>query len=129
MAYGTWTACNVQNLRSGVMHFGGSLAEMPPRAVVGTASLRRQALVRRLRPDLDVVTYRGNVQSRLAKLADGVVDATLLASAGLNRLGLGEHITSLIETEDFLPAVGQGPLLAAASPACTAASMRCRASR
>ncbi|HOV03028.1 MAG TPA: hydroxymethylbilane synthase [Hyphomicrobiales bacterium] len=87
-----------------------TIAELPRGAVVGTSSLRRQAMVKRLRPDLEVVMYRGNVQSRLAKLADGVVDATLLASAGLNRLGLGEHITSLIETEDFLPAVGQGAI-------------------
>ncbi|MEZ5839188.1 MAG: hydroxymethylbilane synthase [Hyphomicrobiales bacterium] len=87
-----------------------SLADLPKGAVVGTSSLRRQAMVKRLRPDLEVVTYRGNVQSRLTKLADGVVDATLLASAGLRRLGMAEVITSLIETDDFLPAVGQGAI-------------------
>ncbi|MCC2110440.1 MAG: hydroxymethylbilane synthase [Hyphomicrobiales bacterium] len=87
-----------------------SLAELPEGARVGTSSLRRQAMVRRLRPDLDVVDYRGNVQTRLKKLAEGVVDATLLAAAGLNRLGLAGEITSIIETEDFLPAVGQGAI-------------------
>ncbi len=86
------------------------LADLPQGARVGTSSLRRQAMVRRLRPDLDVVDYRGNVQTRLKKLAEGVVDATLLAAAGLNRLGLAGEITSVIETDEFLPAVGQGAI-------------------
>jgi hydroxymethylbilane synthase len=77
-------------------------------ATVGTASLRRQALVKRLRPDLKVVTFRGNVETRLRKLDEGVVDATLLALAGLRRLGLTEAATAILDTEDFLPAVGQG---------------------
>lgn len=88
----------------------GTLATLPPGAVVGTASLRRQALVKRLRPDLEVVTYRGNVQSRLAKLADGAVDATLLALAGLNRLGMADVATELLDPDVFLPAVGQGAI-------------------
>jgi hydroxymethylbilane synthase len=72
--------------------------------------LRRQAMIKRLRPDIDVVMYRGNLQTRLRKLAEGEVDATLLAYAGLRRLGLEEEVTSLLETEDFLPAVGQGAI-------------------
>jgi hydroxymethylbilane synthase len=77
-------------------------------ATVGTASLRRQALVKRLRPDLKVVSFRGNVETRLRKLDEGVVDATLLALAGLRRLGLAEAATAILDTEEFLPAVGQG---------------------
>ena len=69
-----------------------SFAEMKAGAVVGTASLRRQAQVRRLRPDLKVVSFRGNVETRLRKLDEGVVDATMLALAGLNRLGLAQAI-------------------------------------
>ena len=80
-----------------------SLAEMPSGAVVGTSSLRRQALVKKLRPDLEVITYRGNVQRRLEKLDEGVADATLLACAGLKRLGDEEVITAPIEVKDFLP--------------------------
>lgn len=88
----------------------GSIAALPSGAVVGTASLRRQALVRRLRPDLDVVTYRGNVQSRLRKLEEGVVDGTLLALAGLNRLAMAHVATEILDLEDFPPAVGQGAI-------------------
>ncbi len=87
-----------------------SLEAMPAGSVVGTASLRRQAQVKRIRPDLEVVTYRGNVQSRLRKLEEGVVDATLLALAGLNRLGMAHVATEILNTDDFLPAVGQGAI-------------------
>lgn len=87
-----------------------TLRDLPHGAVVGSSSLRRQAMIKRLRPDIDVVMYRGNVQTRLRKLEEGVVDATLLAYAGLKRLGLGEVVTSLLEPEDFLPAVGQGAI-------------------
>jgi hydroxymethylbilane synthase len=87
-----------------------SLADLPSGAVVGTSSLRRRAMVRRLRPDLQVVEFRGNVQSRLRKLEEGVADATLLAYAGLRRLGMAGEATALIEVEDFLPAVGQGAI-------------------
>ena len=86
----------------------GTLASMPAGAVVGTSSLRRQAQVRRARPDLRVVDFRGNVQTRLRKIADGVADATFLAMAGLNRLGLSDRATSAIETAVMLPAVAQG---------------------
>jgi hydroxymethylbilane synthase len=77
-------------------------------ATVGTASLRRQALVKRLRPDLNVTSFRGNVETRLRKLDEGVVDATLLALAGLRRLGLEQAATAILDTDEFLPAVGQG---------------------
>ncbi len=87
-----------------------TLQALEPGSVVGTASLRRQALVKRLRPDLEVVTYRGNVQSRLRKLADGEVDATLLAYAGLRRLDRTDVITGLLDADTFPPAVGQGAI-------------------
>ncbi|MCW5699544.1 MAG: hydroxymethylbilane synthase [Rhodospirillales bacterium] len=85
-----------------------ALAKMPAGAVIGTASLRRQAQVLYRRPDLSVVSFRGNVQTRLRKLAAGEVDATLLAMAGLKRLGMAETATDIIAEEDMLPAVGQG---------------------
>jgi hydroxymethylbilane synthase len=88
----------------------GSLGALPRGAVVGTASLRRQAQVKRLRPDLAVVTFRGNVQTRLKKLAEGAADATLLAYAGLRRLGMEAHATAVLSPEDMLPAVGQGAI-------------------
>lgn len=87
-----------------------TLTELPQGAVVGSSSLRRQAMIKRLRPDIDVVMYRGNLQTRLRKLAEGAVDATLLAAAGLRRLGLEHEITSLLEVDEFLPAVGQGAI-------------------
>ena len=85
-----------------------SLSDLPRGAVVGTASLRRQAMVKRLRPDVSVVTFRGNVDTRLKKLEDGVVDATLLAFAGLKRLGRAAAATAVLDIDAFLPAVGQG---------------------
>lgn len=87
-----------------------SIEELPQGAVIGSASLRRQALIKRMRPDIKVVTFRGNVQSRLRKLGEGVVDATLLAEAGLNRLGMHEVITSLLPIDTFPPAPGQGAI-------------------
>jgi hydroxymethylbilane synthase len=77
---------------------------------VGTASLRRQAMVKRQRPDLAVVPLRGNVETRLRKLEEGVADATLLALAGLKRLGLAEAATAVLDIDEFLPAVGQGAI-------------------
>jgi hydroxymethylbilane synthase len=85
-----------------------SLAALPHGAVVGTSSPRRQALVRRLRPDLKVVPLRGNVETRLKKLEQGDVEATLLAVAGLHRLGRLQVATSILQIDEFLPAVGQG---------------------
>jgi hydroxymethylbilane synthase len=87
-----------------------SLRELPPGAVVGTASLRRQALVKRMRPDLAVVPLRGNVETRLRKIEVGDADATLLAVAGLKRLGLLSAAAALLDIDDFLPAVGQGAI-------------------
>jgi hydroxymethylbilane synthase len=87
-----------------------SLAGLAGGAVVGTASLRRQAMIRRRRPDLSVVPLRGNVETRLRKLDDGVVDATVLALAGLKRLGLATAATAILEVDELLPAVGQGAI-------------------
>jgi hydroxymethylbilane synthase len=87
-----------------------ALSELPAGSVVGTSSLRRQAQVRRLRPDLAVVNFRGNVETRLRKLDEGVADATLLALAGLKRLGLAQAATAILPVEEFLPAVGQGAI-------------------
>jgi hydroxymethylbilane synthase len=88
----------------------GSLAELPPGSAVGTSSLRRSAQVKRRRPDLRVVDFRGNVGTRLKKLGEGRADATLLALAGLERLGLAAHATSIFSTDEMLPAVGQGAI-------------------
>lgn len=88
----------------------GSIEELPQGAVVGSTSLRRQAQILAKRPDLKVVTYRGVVETRLHKLAAGEVDATLLAVAGLNRLGRQNQITSIVDPEFMVPAVGQGSL-------------------
>lgn len=85
-----------------------SLAGMPAGAIVGTSSLRRQAQVKRARPDLTVIDFRGNVETRLKKIADGIADATFLAHAGLNRLKLADRITAAIDTTAMLPAVAQG---------------------
>jgi hydroxymethylbilane synthase len=85
-----------------------TLRELPSGAVVGTASLRRQALVKRLRPDLEVLPFRGNVETRLRKLDAGEVDATLLALAGLKRLGMASAATEILPVNEFIPAVGQG---------------------
>lgn len=87
-----------------------SLLDLPPGATVGTSSLRRQAQVLNRRPDLNVIGFRGNVETRLKKLAEGVADATFLACAGLNRLGLAQHITARMPTEVMLPAVAQGAI-------------------
>src|SRR6516165_6555977 len=87
-----------------------SLYDLAPGAVVGTASPRRQAMVKRLRPDLGVATLRGNVETRLRKLDAGEIDATLLAVAGLKRLGLLSTATAILDPDEFVPAVGQGAI-------------------
>lgn len=116
-----------------------TLEELPHGAVVGSSSLRRQALIRRLRPDIEVVMFRGNVQTRLRKLDEGQVAGTLLANAGLRRLGLSDIITELLPVEKFPPAPGQGAigiesrigdervkaLLAPISHAATGAALTC----
>jgi hydroxymethylbilane synthase len=88
----------------------GTLGELPPGSTVGTSSLRRAAQVYRARPDLRVVDFRGNVETRLKKLGEGQADATLLALAGLERLGLAARATSILSTEEMLPAVAQGAI-------------------
>jgi hydroxymethylbilane synthase len=93
-----------------VSHRAASLAELPQGARLGTASLRRQAVAKRARPDLKVTALRGNVETRLRKLEAGEVDATLLALAGMKRLGLTQHATRIMSVDEFLPAVGQGAI-------------------
>lgn len=90
------------------------LRALPEGAIVGTASVRRTALLKRLRPDLAAVSLRGNVETRLAKLKRGEVDAIILALAGLHRLGLAAEATKVLDCEDFIPAVGQGAIAIAA---------------
>ncbi|HWI14369.1 MAG TPA: hydroxymethylbilane synthase [Burkholderiales bacterium] len=87
-----------------------TLAELPSGARVGTSSLRRESQLRARYPHLQIHPLRGNVQTRLRKLDEGVYDAIILAAAGLKRLGLAERITSLLTPEESLPAVGQGAL-------------------
>ena len=86
------------------------LAALPQGAVVGTSSLRRKAQLLNRRPDLKIVEFRGNVQTRLKKLGDGVADATFLAMAGLNRLNMTDVPRVAIEVEEMLPAVAQGAI-------------------
>jgi hydroxymethylbilane synthase len=87
-----------------------NLDAMPSGAVVGTSSLRRKSQLLSKRPDLRVVDFRGNVQTRLRKLNDGVADATFLALAGLKRLGLEQHVTAVMTIGDMLPAVAQAAI-------------------
>ncbi|MCI2399408.1 hydroxymethylbilane synthase [Aliiroseovarius subalbicans] len=87
-----------------------SIADLPQGAVVGTSSLRRKAQLLNRRPDLTIVEFRGNVQTRLKKLGDGVAEATFLAQAGLNRLGMDDVPATAIPTTDMLNAVAQGAI-------------------
>ena len=87
-----------------------NLASLPQGAVVGTSSLRRMALLRALRPDLTIEPLRGNLDTRLRKLDDGLYAAIVLAAAGLKRLGLGQRIRATFEPTEMLPAAGQGAL-------------------
>ncbi|HKV23959.1 MAG TPA: hydroxymethylbilane synthase [Candidatus Acidoferrum sp.] len=89
---------------------GTTLANLREGARIGTGSLRRQAQLRHLRPDLDVRDLRGNVDTRLRKAESGEYEAVMLAKAGLDRLGLGGRITETLSPENFLPAVGQGAI-------------------
>ncbi|MDP3740041.1 MAG: hydroxymethylbilane synthase [Hyphomonadaceae bacterium] len=84
------------------------IADLPQGAVVGTSSLRRKAQLLAVRPDLKAVTFRGNVQTRLRKLAEGEAQATILAAAGLRRLGMIDKAAGIIPVEDMMPAAGQG---------------------
>jgi hydroxymethylbilane synthase len=87
-----------------------SLTDLPERARIGTASLRRQAQLLSLRPTFQISMLRGNVETRLRKVAEGEVDATLLAYSGLRRLGLQRHVKALLDPQDSPPAGGQGAL-------------------
>ncbi len=87
-----------------------SLAALPQGAVVGTSSLRRQVLIKALRPDLRIVPLRGNLDTRLRKLDEGQYQAIVLAAAGLKRLELGHRIRAVFDEADMLPAAGQGAL-------------------
>lgn len=87
-----------------------NLASLPPQARVGTSSLRRRCQLQALRPDLEVVNLRGNVNTRLRKLDDGEFEAIVLAASGLKRLGMTARISEIIEPRTLLPAIGQGAL-------------------
>ena len=86
------------------------LSDLPPGAVVGTTSVRRRAFLLAQRPDLKIITFRGNVESRLRKLNDGLADATLLAVAGLKRLKMDDLLVGALDIDDMPPAVGQGAI-------------------
>ena len=85
-----------------------ALSDLPAGARIGTSSVRRKAQVLRLRPDLDCVSLRGNVDTRLTKLESGEIDAILLAMAGLKRLGMAGRITAILDVEEWLPSLAQG---------------------
>ncbi|CEJ83628.1 hydroxymethylbilane synthase [Hyphomicrobium sp. GJ21] len=87
-----------------------NISALPIGAIVGTSSLRRKSQVLSIRPDLSVIDFRGNVETRLRKLKDGVAEATFLAVAGLNRLGLSDRITAIVPSADMLPAAAQGAI-------------------
>ena len=87
-----------------------SISGLPDGSVIGSASLRRQAQILAKNPTLKVVNFRGNVQTRLRKLDEGVVDATLLAYAGLRRMNMADCATSILEQDEMLPAVAQGAI-------------------
>ncbi len=87
-----------------------NIQALPENAIIGSSSVRRQAQIKRIRPDVEVIQFRGNVETRLRKLADGEAMATFLACAGLNRLGMADKITSHVSADDMLPAVAQGAI-------------------
>jgi hydroxymethylbilane synthase len=93
-----------------VTHAARSLAEIAPKAKVGTSSLRRSAQLKVLRPDLVVENLRGNLDTRLRKVEDGHYDAIILAAAGLHRMGWQHRISQYLDADQFVPAVGQGAI-------------------
>jgi hydroxymethylbilane synthase len=93
-----------------ISHKAKTLSELPAGAIVGSSSPRRRALILKLRPDLKLESIRGNVETRLRKLAAGEADATILALAGLKRLGLQDKATAIFDPHEFLPAAGQGAI-------------------
>ena len=102
--------CLREDVRDCLVSRAGSLHELPEGAVVGTSSLRRSAQLRALRPDLEVRSIRGNVETRIRKVRDGDYDAVLLAAAGIARLGLEHEAAEWLDTDVLLPAPGQGAL-------------------
>ncbi len=113
------------DVRDGLLTSNGitRLIDLPEGATLGTASLRREAQALALRPDLKVIAFRGNVQTRLKKLEDGLADATFLAMAGLERLGL-ENLAYPIPIDHMMPAAGQGIIAVAARPAKISETLR-----
>ncbi|CAI5954620.1 unnamed protein product [Closterium sp. NIES-64] len=110
---GTILPCNLprEDVRDAFISLTAkSLAELPAGSVIGSASLRRQSQILHRYPSMKVVNFRGNVQTRLRKLNEGAVQATLLALAGLKRLNMTEHVTAILSTEDMLPAIAQGAI-------------------
>ncbi|KAH7447856.1 hypothetical protein KP509_01G124300 [Ceratopteris richardii] len=110
---GTILPCNLprEDVRDAfICPTASSLAELPAGSVIGSASLRRQSQLLYRYPSLKVVNFRGNVQTRIRKLSEGSVQATLLALAGLKRLNMTEHITTILSTEEMLPAIAQGAI-------------------
>lgn len=110
---GTILPCNLprEDTRDAfISPLGSCLADLPEGSVIGSASLRRRAQILAKHPSFQVVNFRGNVQSRLRKLEEGDVAATLLAYAGLKRLDLTDKITSVLSLDDMLPAVAQGAI-------------------
>ena len=112
---GTILPCNLprEDTNDAFIYKDGSvktIEELPDNSVIGTASLRRQAQLMAKNPTLKCVNFRGNVQTRLRKLDDGVVDATLLAIAGLKRMSMDGCATSVLEWDEMLPAVAQGAI-------------------
>ena len=100
-----------EDVRDGFVSPGAaSIAELPQGAAVGSSSLRRRAQLRLRRPDLQLVEFRGNVQTRMRKLEEGVAAATFLAMAGLNRLGMAHVARAAIPPDEMLPAVAQGAI-------------------
>ncbi|MFB5191087.1 hydroxymethylbilane synthase [Alicyclobacillus fastidiosus] len=93
-----------------ISHDGRSLSQLPAGSIVGTSSLRRAAQLQALRPDLRIEPLRGNIDSRLRRVAEGEFAAIILAAAGLSRMGWQDKITEYLDPEDFIPAVGQGIL-------------------
>lgn len=100
-----------EDVRDAFISFAAKdLRGLPEGARLGSSSVRRTAQALRVRPDLAPLPFRGNVQTRLQKLKNGVADATFLAVAGLKRLGLATHITSFVEVDEMLPALAQGAI-------------------
>lgn len=93
-----------------VLRSGGSLADLPRGARAGTSSLRRRAQLLRLRPDLCVENLRGNLDTRLRKVGEGLYDAIVLAAAGLHRMGWQDRISAYLDEKEFVPAIGQGAI-------------------